>query len=84
MDNIMFIPALVLAVAEIAALLVMVRGWRKDRRAEVVRCKDCKWGCSPFGDEDDGWTACANIPGRPIFRDEHFCSSGESRWSDGP
>lgn len=33
-DNIMFIPALVLAVAEIVALVVMVRGWRKDRRAE--------------------------------------------------
>lgn len=33
MDNIMFIPALILAVAEIAALVVMVRGWRKDRRA---------------------------------------------------
>lgn len=32
-DNIMFIPALVLAVAEVAALVVMVRGWRKDRRA---------------------------------------------------
>lgn len=31
-DNIMFIPALILAVAEIAALVVMVRGWRKDRR----------------------------------------------------
>ena len=45
----------------------------------VVRCKDCKWGCSPYGDEDDGWTACANIHGRPIFRDEHFCSSGERR-----
>ena len=33
-DNIMFIPALVLAVAEIVALVVMVRGWRKDRRVE--------------------------------------------------
>ena len=33
-DNIMVIPALVLAVAEIVALVVMVRGWRKDRRAE--------------------------------------------------
>ena len=31
MDNIMFIPALVLAVAEIAALVVMVRGWRRDK-----------------------------------------------------
>ena len=30
-DNIMFIPALVLAVAEIAALVVMIRGWCKDR-----------------------------------------------------
>lgn len=33
-DNIMIIPALVLAVAEIVALVIMVRGWRKDRRAE--------------------------------------------------
>ena len=33
-DNIMLIPTLVLAVAEIAALVVMVMGWRKDRRAE--------------------------------------------------
>ena len=30
-DNIMFIPALVLVVAEIAALVVMIRGWCKDR-----------------------------------------------------
>lgn len=30
-DNIMFIPALILAVAEIAALAVMVRGWRRDK-----------------------------------------------------
>lgn len=30
-DNIMFIPALFLAVAEIVALVVMVMGWRKDR-----------------------------------------------------
>ena len=33
-DNIMFIPALVLAVAEIVALAIMVRGWRKDRGSE--------------------------------------------------
>lgn len=33
-NNIMFIPAVILAVAEIAALVVMVRSWRKDRRAE--------------------------------------------------
>ena len=32
-NNIMFIPALVLAVAEIVALVVMICGWRKDRRA---------------------------------------------------
>lgn len=30
-NNIMFIPALFLAVAEIAALVVMIRGWCKDR-----------------------------------------------------
>lgn len=30
-NNIMFIPALFLAVAEIAALVVMVLGWRKER-----------------------------------------------------
>lgn len=33
-DNIMIIPALVLAVAEIVALVVMVRAWVKDRRGE--------------------------------------------------
>ena len=27
----MFIPALVLAVAEIVALVVMIRGWRKNK-----------------------------------------------------
>lgn len=32
-NNIMFIPALILAVAEVAALVVMVMGWRKDRKA---------------------------------------------------
>ena len=31
MDNIMFIPALVLAVAEIVALVVMIMGWRMDK-----------------------------------------------------
>ena len=30
-DNIMVIPALVLAVAEIVELVVMVRGWRRDK-----------------------------------------------------
>lgn len=30
-DNIMFIPAMILAVAEIAALVVMIRGWRRDK-----------------------------------------------------
>lgn len=30
-DNIMIIPALVLAVAEIVALVVMVRGWGRDK-----------------------------------------------------
>ena len=30
-DNIMFIPFLVLAVAEIVALVVMVWGWRRDK-----------------------------------------------------
>lgn len=33
-DNIMFIPFLVLAVAEIVALVVMIRGWRKDREVD--------------------------------------------------
>ena len=33
-NNIMFIPAMILAVAEIVALVVMARGWIKDRRAE--------------------------------------------------
>ena len=30
-DNIMIIPALVLAVAEIVSLAIMVRGWRRDK-----------------------------------------------------
>ena len=30
-NNIMFIPAMILAVAEIVALVVMVRGWRRDK-----------------------------------------------------
>lgn len=34
-DNIMFIPALVLAVAEIVALVVMVRGWRRDKNGKA-------------------------------------------------
>ena len=46
---------------------------------EVVRCKDCKWGTTPYGDEHDGWTECTNIHGRPLFRDDGFCSYGEKR-----
>lgn len=45
----------------------------------VVRCKDCKWGTTPYGDEDDGWKECINIHGRPLFRDDGFCSYGERR-----
>lgn len=45
----------------------------------VVRCKDCKWGTTPYGDEHDGWTECINIHGRPLFRDDGFCSYGERR-----
>jgi hypothetical protein len=46
---------------------------------EVVRCKDCKWGATPYGDEHDGWTECTNLFGRPLMPDEGFCSYGERR-----
>lgn len=46
---------------------------------EVVRCKDCKWGATPYGDEHDGWTECTNLCGRPLMPDEGFCSYGERR-----
>lgn len=45
----------------------------------VVRCKDCKWGTTPYGDEHDGWTECANLCGRPLMPDGGFCSYGERR-----
>lgn len=46
---------------------------------EVVRCKDCRWGTTPYGDEHDGWTKCNNLPGKPLMHDESFCSYGERR-----
>ena len=46
---------------------------------EVVRCKDCKFGLIPYGDEHDGWIECSNIHGRPIFGCDDFCSLGERR-----
>ena len=45
---------------------------------EVVRCKDCKWSIS-FGDLEDRWIQCRNLHGRPLFRDDGFCSYGERR-----
>ena len=45
----------------------------------VVRCKYCKWGATPCGDEHDGWTECTNICGRPLMPDVGFCSNGERR-----
>ena len=44
---------------------------------EVVRCKDCKFGVTPYGDEHDGWIECSNIHGRPLFGCNDFCSYGE-------
>lgn len=46
---------------------------------EVVRCRDCKFGVTPYGDEHDGWIECLNIPGRILFGCNDFCSCGERR-----
>lgn len=46
---------------------------------EVVRCKDCKFGVIPYGDEHDGWIECSNIHGRPLFGCDGFCSYGERK-----
>ena len=46
---------------------------------EVVRCKDCKFGVTPYGDEHDGWIECSNMHGRPLFSCNDFCSYGERR-----
>ena len=44
---------------------------------EVVHCRDCKFGVTPYGDEHDGWIECSNIYGRPLFGCNDFCSYGE-------
>ena len=49
---------------------------------EVVRCKDCKFGVTPYGDEHDGWIECSNIHGRPLFGCNDFCSYGERKDGD--
>ena len=49
----------------------------------VVRCKDCKFGVTPYGDEHDGWIECSNIHGRPLFGCNDFCSYGERKYGDG-
>ena len=46
---------------------------------EAVRCRDCKFGVTPYGDEHDGWTECSNIHSRPLFGCNDFCSLGERR-----
>lgn len=46
---------------------------------EVVRCKDCKFGVTPYGDEHDGWIECSNIYSKPLFGCNDFCSFGERR-----
>ena len=48
----------------------------------VVRCKDCKFGVTPYGDEHDGWIECSNIHGRPLFGCNDFCSYGERKDGD--
>ena len=49
---------------------------------EVVRCRECKFGVTPYGDEHDGWIECSNIHGRPLFGCNDFCSYGERKDSD--
>ena len=46
---------------------------------EVGRCKDCKFGVTPYGDEHDGWIECSNIYSKPLFGCNDFCSFGERR-----
>lgn len=49
---------------------------------ELVRCRDCKWAVTAFGDsgvEDASWLTCKNLHGNPIMRDTSFCSYGERR-----
>ena len=45
----------------------------------VVRCCECKFGVTPYGDEHDGWIECSNIHGRPLFGCNGFCSYGERK-----
>lgn len=49
----------------------------------VVRCRDCKFGVTPYGDEHDGWIECSNIYGRPLFGCNDFCSYGERKEGEG-
>lgn len=49
----------------------------------VVRCRDCKFASTPYGDEHDGWIECSNIYSRPLFGCNDFCSYGERKAGDG-
>lgn len=49
---------------------------------EVVRCWECKFGVTPYGDEHDGWIECSNIHSRPLFGRNDFCSFGERKDGD--
>lgn len=68
-------------------VLKMVANWITDATTvdavEVVRCKDCKFGVTPYGDEHDGWIECSNIHSRPLFGCNDFCSYGERKGGDG-
>ena len=45
----------------------------------VVRCCECKFGVTPYGNEHDGWIECSNIHSRPLFGCNDFCSYGERK-----
>ena len=46
--------------------------------AELVRCKDCKFG-THFGDLEDEWIYCGNLQGKPLMPFDGFCSYGERK-----
>ena len=60
-------------------LVSIIKKIDRGELVEVVRCKDCKFGVIPYGDEHDGWIECSNIHGRPLFSCDGFCSYGERR-----
>ena len=51
----------------------------KDRDAEIIRCKECKWYKKYYGWNGKEYLVCAKEPSEPSREPNDFCSRAERR-----